>query len=251
MLIEASATGDGQVASAVWLGGSLLCQRQAPLPARGGRGVGRAASCPRWRRRSGWRRRGGALAGVLLDEAAQGLLAGLLDRLPPGDTVEVVLSAAGAALALPVELIRLATGAGRGGGAAGAAGRGQRVPPAPPRPPAAAGTPGPGEAPPAPAGLPGPLKVLAAVAAPDETKTDERAAGCRGGDAGGAGRRHRRGRQPDGAGADLGGGLAGADPPGPGAGRVPRAAPVRARVADGGGAGGRGRQPGPGDGRRL
>src|SRR5690242_10636057 len=43
------------------------------------------------------------------------------------------------------------------------------------RPAAAAdagGTPGPGEAGAAPAGLPGPLKVLAAVAAPDETKTE-------------------------------------------------------------------------------
>ena len=33
-VIEAGASGDGQVASAVWLGGSLLCQRQAPLPPR-------------------------------------------------------------------------------------------------------------------------------------------------------------------------------------------------------------------------
>ena len=33
VVIEASVSGDGQVASAVWLGGSLLCQRQAPLPA--------------------------------------------------------------------------------------------------------------------------------------------------------------------------------------------------------------------------
>ena len=55
---------------------------------------------------------GRRLAGVLFDDAAQGLLAAVVDRLPPGDTVEVVLSAAGPLLSLPVELIRLATGAG-------------------------------------------------------------------------------------------------------------------------------------------
>ena len=43
---------------------------------------------------------------------AQGLLAAVVDRLPPGDSVEVVLSAAGPLLSLPVELIRLATEAG-------------------------------------------------------------------------------------------------------------------------------------------
>ena len=55
---------------------------------------------------------GRRLAGVLFDQAAQELLAAVVDRLPPGDTVEVVLSAAGPLLSLPVELIRLATEAG-------------------------------------------------------------------------------------------------------------------------------------------
>ena len=36
------------------------------------------------------------LAGALLDDEGQALLAGLLNRLPPDGTVEVVLSAAGA-----------------------------------------------------------------------------------------------------------------------------------------------------------
>ena len=53
---------------------------------------------------------GRRLAGMLFDEAGQQLLAGVVDRLPPGDSVEVVLSAAGPLLALPVELIRLAAG---------------------------------------------------------------------------------------------------------------------------------------------
>ena len=107
-------TGDEEAASAVWLGGSLLCQRQAPLPAEVA-GVGRAAAAVP----SGGRTGGGGgrrLAGVLFDEAAQRLLATVVDQLPPGDTVEVVLSAAGPLLSLPVELIRLATGqAGRWG----------------------------------------------------------------------------------------------------------------------------------------
>ena len=33
VVIEARVAEDGRVASAVWLGGSLLCQRQEPLPA--------------------------------------------------------------------------------------------------------------------------------------------------------------------------------------------------------------------------
>ena len=56
---------------------------------------------------------GRALAGALLDEAGQELMAGLLDGLAPQDIAEVVLCAGGEALALPVELIRLRTGAGR------------------------------------------------------------------------------------------------------------------------------------------
>ena len=246
VLIEASPSGDGQVASAVWLGGSLLCQRQAPLPAEVA-GVWGALRLPALAAAERMAEAGRRLAGVLFDEAAQGVLAAVVDRLPPGDTVEVVLSAAGPLLSLPVELIRLTTEAGGEVGPLGLR-PGSACAAGPPRPPASGETPGPGEALPAPAGLPGPLKVLAAVAAPDETKTEnvpldveaEMQAVL---DAVGDMR-----RQPGRAGADLGGGLAGPDPPGAGAGRVPRAAPVGARVGRVGGAGGRGRRPGPGDG---
>ena len=112
---------------------------------------------------------GRALAGALLDQAGQELVAGLLDGLAPQDTAEVVLCAGGEALALPVELIRLGTAAG---GEVGPLGLMPAV--AVSRRPQAApdGTSwrrsGRAAAPPA---LAGPLKVLAAVAAPEETKT--------------------------------------------------------------------------------
>jgi hypothetical protein len=47
-----------------------------------------------------------------LPAAAQRLMAGVAHRLPPGDRVDVVLCAAGPALSLPVELIRLTTDVG-------------------------------------------------------------------------------------------------------------------------------------------
>ncbi len=169
VVIEASVS-DGRVASAVWLGGSLLCERQAPLPGEVA-GVWAALGLPSLAAAGRVADAGRRLAGVLLDEAAQGLLAAVVDQLPPGDSVEVVLSAAGPLLSLPMELIRLATEAGGEVGPLGlqpgvsvcrrsvltARGGGER--------------PMPGEVLPGPAGLPGPLKVLAAVAAPDETKT--------------------------------------------------------------------------------
>ena len=74
--------------------------------------MGRAASCRALAAAERMAEAGRRLAGVLFDDAAQGVLAAVVDRLPPGDTVEVVLSAAGPLLSLPVELIRLATGAG-------------------------------------------------------------------------------------------------------------------------------------------
>ena len=167
VLIEAGDCGDGQVASAVWLGGSLLCQRQAPLPAEV-TGVWGALLLPPLVAAGQMANAGRQLAGVLFDDAGQHVLAAVVDRLPPGDTVEVVLSAAGPLVSLPVELIRLGTEAGGEVGPLGlAAGVSVCRRPAP----ADGGRPGPGEALPAPAELPGPLKVLAAVAAPDETKT--------------------------------------------------------------------------------
>ena len=114
MVIEAALAEDGQVASAVWLAGSLLCQRQAPLPAEVA-GVWEALRLPALAAADRMAEAGRQLAGDAAGRrTAQRLLAAVLDRLPPGDTVEVVLAADGPALSLPVELIRLASGtAGR------------------------------------------------------------------------------------------------------------------------------------------
>ena len=71
VLIEARDAGDGQVASAVWLAGTLLCQRQASLPPEV-RACGARCGCHRWRPRIGWPMRGGGWPAMLLDDAAQG-----------------------------------------------------------------------------------------------------------------------------------------------------------------------------------
>ena len=81
----------------------------------------------------------------------------------------MVLSASGAALSLPLELIRLRAGGGEIGPLGLLAGVSvARRPAAPGRELGA--LPGP-PSPPSAAGPAGPLKVLAAVAAPDETRT--------------------------------------------------------------------------------
>ncbi len=106
MLIEADRAEDGRVDSAVWLGGSLLSQRQAPEPAELGEVWG-ALRLPPLEAANRMVEAGRRLAGMLMDEAAQRAVAAELDRLAPGDAVEVVLAATGPLLSLPVELIRL------------------------------------------------------------------------------------------------------------------------------------------------
>jgi tetratricopeptide (TPR) repeat protein len=102
---------------------------------------------------------GRELADALLGLGAGSLVGSLVDRLRPGDGVDVVLRGGGAVLSLPIELLRLPTEDGV-----------DRVPlcllpgvtvrrevvDAPVR---------------SPVQLPGPVKVLAAVAAPEETRT--------------------------------------------------------------------------------
>ncbi|MFN2496501.1 MAG: CHAT domain-containing protein, partial [Pseudonocardiaceae bacterium] len=103
---------------------------------------------------------GRQLAAAVFDERAQQLVADLLHRLAPGDWVDLVWEADGAALELPVELLRLTTAAGEDlGPLALRAGVTvlRRVA---------------GAAEVQPTALPGPVKILAAVAAPDETLTD-------------------------------------------------------------------------------
>ena len=164
VVIEAAISDAGMLESAVWLAGTQLCRQQKPLPFAVAQ-VWRALRLPALAAGERLAEAGRRLAGALLDDQGQALLAGLLTRLPPDGTVEVVLSATDSALSLPIELLRLN------------AGNGETAPlgliPAVSiyRRPATQGFgEGPGTAPPTvPAA--GPLKVLVAVAAPDETKT--------------------------------------------------------------------------------
>jgi tetratricopeptide (TPR) repeat protein len=169
VLIEASLAGDGRVVSAVSLGGSPLCQRTAALPPQVTE-VWSALGVPPLVASDRLAEAGRRLAGVLLDDDAQRLLATVADRLPPGDTIEVVLAAAGPLLSLPVELIRLATEAGEVGPLGLQPGVSVYRRPAAALVGATADA-GVGGAPREVTVLAGPLKVLAAVAAPDETKT--------------------------------------------------------------------------------
>jgi tetratricopeptide (TPR) repeat protein len=167
VLIEAERAEDGQVASAVWLGGSLLCQGQAPEPVEL-RGLWGALRLPPLPAADRMVEAGRRLAGMLMDEAAQRAVAAELDRLAPGDAVEVVLSASGPLLSLPIELIRLV----RDGGETVPLGLmpGVSMYRRPAEPDGDRGE-DPAALRPALPGSAGPLKILAAVAAPDETKT--------------------------------------------------------------------------------
>jgi hypothetical protein len=169
VVIEAAVSPNGVVSSAIWVAGSLLSARQQPLPPEVSR-VWAALHLPAAVAGDRVAEAGRLLTDVLLADEDQVLLGALLERLPAGDSAGVVLCAFGTALSLPVELVRLRTASGSEAGPLGllagvsvtrrvaAAGRELGTPPCPPSPPE-------------PTGLPGPLKVLAAVAAPDETKT--------------------------------------------------------------------------------
>ena len=167
IVIQARLLAGGAVESAAWVAGSLACRQRRPLPAEV-REVWGALALPGLVAGERLAAAGRALAGLLLDQAGQELVAGLLAGLALRDTADVVLCAGGEALALPVELIRLGTAAGVEIGPLGlmpavAVSR---------RPQAAQGDPGGApDAEVAPPPMAGPLKVLAAVAAPEETKT--------------------------------------------------------------------------------
>ena len=156
--IEATLAEDGTLSSRVRVGDIEVCNRQAPLP-REVAGVWDALRLPGLIASERMASAGRGLAGAIFDDEAQRTLATLLRQLPPGSAAEVVLVADGPALSLPAELIRLA-------------GDGTETGPLALLPNVSVtrritGTPQ--GTPPAPA--PGPLKILAAVAAPDETIT--------------------------------------------------------------------------------
>jgi hypothetical protein len=164
--IEAHDAGDGQVTSSVWLAGTLLCERRASLPLEVAQ-VWAALGLPSLVAAERMADAGRRLAGLLLDEQAQDTLATVIDQLPPGDTAEIVFTAAGPLLALPVELIRLSSGGRELGPLALQAGVSVCRRPAGPRD----STDGRPEGAPVPPATGGPLKILAAVAAPDQTET--------------------------------------------------------------------------------
>ena len=168
VVIEAVLASDGVVESAAWAAGALACRRRRPLPPQV-REVWGALQLPGLVAGERLAAAGRALARVLLDEPGQELVAGLLGGLAPGDTAEVVLRADGEALSLPAELVRLR---GAGDGEVGPLGlmpavavsrRLRALQSAAGAAPPPAGV--------APAGVAGSLKVLAAVAAPEETRT--------------------------------------------------------------------------------
>ena len=108
-MIEAALSA-GVLESAVWVAGSLLSHRQVPLPAEVTRVWG-ALTLPAVVAEERMAAAGRRLAGRCwpAPTASAGPDA---ERLPPGGTAQVVLCADAAALSLPVELIRLATGDG-------------------------------------------------------------------------------------------------------------------------------------------
>ena len=166
VVIEAALSEAGMLESLVRLDGTELCRQQAPLP----REVDEVWTARRFPAPIAGERladAGRRLARALLDDAGQATLARQLKALPPGSSADVVLVATGACLSLPVELIRLAAD----GGDTGPLGLLPNV--SVMRRMAASGF-VPGSPLPlvrAPDPLPGPLKILAAVAAPDESKT--------------------------------------------------------------------------------
>ena len=168
VVIEAALPPGGELESAVWVAGSLLSHRRVALPPEV-RVAWEALRLPALVAADRVAEAGRRLAAALLAGADQEVLGSLLNRIAAGDSAEVVLSASGAALSLPLELIRLRTDGGEVGPLGllagvsvarrpAAQGRELGALPGPPSPPSAAGT-------------GGPLKVLAAVAAPDETRT--------------------------------------------------------------------------------
>ncbi|MCI0690172.1 MAG: CHAT domain-containing protein, partial [Sporichthyaceae bacterium] len=158
LLVEANLDGS-RLTVTTRLADTLLCRRESILPRRvldvwDSLRAGPLVAAERMLST------GRDLAGLLFDEPSQRLVADLLDRLPPGDWVDVVWVTDDAALVVPVELLRLTTTGGDDLGPlalrAGVTVT-RRVRSGSGREPVV---------------LPGPVKVLVAVAVPDESKTE-------------------------------------------------------------------------------
>jgi hypothetical protein len=151
-------TYSGKVTTKTVVAGTVIGSHQAPVPATLAE-VWSALRLPAPVAAERLASAGRDLARMLFNDATQDVVVGLVDRLRPGDGVDVVLEADGASSALPVELLRLPGTGGADLGPiclrAGVTVRRRLI--------AASGT--------DPVPLAGPLKILAAVAAPDEAST--------------------------------------------------------------------------------
>ena len=159
-----------RLSSAVWVAGELADRVDDQVVPAEVSGVWSALDLPPAVASERMADAGRRLGRVLFGADAAGVVAGLLMGLRPGAEVAIEVRAAGAALGLPVELMWLMTPDGAEVGPLGLL-PGVSVS----RMPAAPGS-APGLMPSAqpirrPAALAGPVKILAAVAAPDETKT--------------------------------------------------------------------------------
>jgi hypothetical protein len=158
VLVQAQLSGEGVLSVATSVAGTPVGRHQAALPGevRHVWAALRLGAGPASERLA---TAGQKLAGALFDEESARVVAGLVDRLPPGDGVDIVLCGDGPVVGLPLELLRLPTVGGRDGGPLCLRPGVTLARQVTTAPSGACGT------------LPGPLKILAAVSAPEETRT--------------------------------------------------------------------------------
>jgi tetratricopeptide (TPR) repeat protein len=164
LVIESKASDTGQLASTAWLAGACLGSRSTTIPAEVSR-VWTALQLPPEAAAERMADAGRRLAAAMFDDATDSLLGEILRGLPAGERLDVTLAADQSSLSLPVELLRLSASGHEVGPLGLLPGISVSRRPAVP---SQGG--GPSVTPAVPP-LPGPLKVLVAIAAPDETKT--------------------------------------------------------------------------------
>ncbi|HWF79217.1 MAG TPA: CHAT domain-containing protein, partial [Streptosporangiaceae bacterium] len=170
VIVEATVSPAGRLSSAVWVAGALAGRADEQVVPVEVSEVWSALDLPAAVASDRLADAGRRLGRVLFGDDAGVVVAGLIDGLRPDDEVEVVLRAAGEAVVLPVELTRLMMEAGTEVGPLGLL-PGVSVSRTLADPDSIPGSAPPVRAASVPVALGGPVKILAAVAAPDETKT--------------------------------------------------------------------------------
>jgi tetratricopeptide (TPR) repeat protein/cellulose biosynthesis protein BcsQ len=168
LVIEANLAENGLLSTAVWLAGSLLRTDQAALPFEIVN-AWQAAQVPADVAANRLAETGRRLGTAVFGDSTGALVAGLLEDLDPDSRMSFVLVGDARSLSLPAELIQLSDTDGEEIGPLGLQ-PGVSVIRRLAEPDRVIGS-EPPAATPAQAALPGPFKILAAVAAPDETKT--------------------------------------------------------------------------------